>query len=290
MFKAKQGLTTILLLSPLLIMFALFFVYPLIYVVVLSFNEWNGFSDKTFIGFRNYLSLFSDTTFQISIKNNLIWMFSLGVVQIGLATVAAFILARKPRFWKTFRTVYFIPKVISTVAIAMLWQAVYNAEYGALNEILSFITGREISHNWLGSYGTAMTALVAPQVLYIGYFMVIILASVMNIPESLYEAAEIDGANLLSQELHITVPLSWGTIVTAMTLALAFGMRQFEVTFLMTGGGPGHSTSILGLMMYKKIGQSRLGEAASIGVVLVVTGFFIVTVLRRLLRREQYAE
>jgi raffinose/stachyose/melibiose transport system permease protein len=287
---ARDHISRILLLAPLLILFSMFFIYPLGYVTVLSFSSWNGFSAITFAGVKNFLKLFADTVFHISLRNNLIWSLSLGCFQVGLAAIAAFILARKPRFWKTFRTVFFIPRVISAVAIAMLWQAVYNAEFGALNGIITLITGSKSNVNWLGSYNSALPAIIIPQVLYIGYFMIIILASVMNIPESYYEAAKMDGASVLQQELHITIPLSWGTILTAITLAAAYGMRHFEVTYLMTRGGPGHATSILGLMMYKKIGQSRLGEAAAIGVIMVITGFIIITTVRRVLRRETYGE
>lgn len=288
--RVKDHVTRGLLLAPMLILFGMFFIYPLGYVLFLSLNEWNGFSTVTWRGFGNFIRLFKDTVFHISLRNNLIWSFCLGFFQVGTAAAAACILARKPRFWKTFRTVFFVPRVISAVAIAMLWQAVYNAEYGALNGILSLISGGKVSTNWLGSYSAAMPAIIIPQVLYIGYFMIIILASIMNIPESYYEAAKMDGANVLQQEFGITIPLAWGTIVTAITLAVAYGMRHFEVTYLMTRGGPGHSTSVLGLMMYKKIGQSRLGEAAAIGVLMVITGFVIVTVVRRALRREQYGE
>lgn len=286
--KNKVNPVAIVLLVPLLIMFFMYFIYPLFYVVILSFYSWTGYSDRVFVGFNNFIQLFKSDTFWTSLKNNLAWMFSLGLVQIFFALLTALILARKPRFWKTFRTVYFVPKVISTVAIAMLWQAIYNAEYGVLNSLLTSMTGKPVTQNWLGSYETALLSLIIPQVLYIGYFMVIILAGIMNIPESYYEAATIDGASVFRQEIHITIPLIWGTLVTAMTLAMAYGMRQFEMTFLMTGGGPGHSTSVLGLLMYKKIGQTRLGEAASIGVILVITGFIIVSGLRKLLKREEY--
>ncbi|MDZ7794410.1 MAG: hypothetical protein U5P10_12195 [Spirochaetia bacterium] len=118
-------------------------------------------------------SFYKPRRLQISVRNNIIWSLSLGFLQIGLATIIAFILARRPRFWKTLRTVYFVPKVISGVAIAMLWKAVYNAEYGALNAVLSLITGQEWSHNWLGAFNTALPAIIAQEVMYIGYFMII---------------------------------------------------------------------------------------------------------------------
>lgn len=290
MFKTdrKDTICKWLFVLPLVVLFVLFFVYPLIYVFSLSFYEWKGYTAKRFVGFENFLTLFDNSRFWTALGNNLAWVAALGLGQIFLAAVVAFVLARKPKGWRFLRSVYFLPKVISTVAISMLWQTIYNAEYGALNSILSIFTGTQWTHNWLGSYETALASVIVPNMLYIGYFMVIILAGVLNISESYYEAARIDGANVLQQDLYITLPLSKGTLVTASTLAMAYGMRQFEATYLMTGGGPGHATTVLGIQMYQRIGQSKLGMAAAIGVILVITGFVIIRLIRRLLRSETY--
>ncbi len=284
--KNKNWKWIIIFMLPLAAMYITFFIYPFGFVFVSSLMKWNGISPMEFIGFQNYAKLFRATTLQISVRNNVIWALSLGFLQIGLATIIAFILARRPRFWKSLRTVYFIPKVISGVAIAMLWKAVYNAEYGALNAVLSLITGQEWSHNWLGEFATALPAIIAQEVMYIGYFMIIILAGVMSIPTSYYEAAEIDGASVWQQETLITLPVVWGIIVTAMTLAMAYGLRHFEATFLMTGGGPGHSTSTLALMMYDKIGARKLGQASTIGTILVIVGFIVIVTLNQTLGRK----
>lgn len=273
-------------LLPIGIMYIAFFLYPFAFVVLSSMMEWNGISPMEFVGFGNYTKMFSSSTFTISLRNNLIWAASLGFLQIGLAAIIAFILARKPFFWRGLRTVYFIPKVISGVAIAMLWKAVYNAEYGALNAVLTLFTGKEWSLNWLGEFNTALAAIIAQEVMYIGYFMIIILAGVMSIPKSYYEAAEIDGASVWQQETLITLPVVWGILVTAMTLAMAYGLRHFEATFLMTGGGPGHSTSTLALMMYDKIGARKLGQASTLGTILVVVGFLVIVTLNNTLGRK----
>ena len=284
--KNKNWKWIIIFMLPITAMYIAFFIYPFGFVFFSSLTKWNGISAMEFVGFKNYAALFKDSTLQISVRNNIIWALSLGFLQIGLATIIAFILARRPLFWKSLRTVYFIPKVISGVAIAMLWKAVYNAEYGALNAVLSLITGNEWTHNWLGEFSTALPAIIAQEVMYIGYFMIIILAGVMSIPTSYYEAAEIDGASVWQQETLITLPVVWGIIVTAMTLAMAYGLRHFEATFLMTGGGPGHSTSTLALMMYDKIGARKLGQASTIGTILVVVGFFVIVTLNNTLGRK----
>jgi raffinose/stachyose/melibiose transport system permease protein len=199
------------------------------------------------------------------------------------------ILARRPRGWQVLRTVYFLPNVISQVAIAMLWMAIYNAEHGILNQLLTRLGLEAWTHKWLGEIETALPAVIVQQVLYIGYFMIIILAGTAAIPESLYEAARIDGAGVWQQELHITLPMLRGILITSMTLAMAYGMRHFEATFLMTGGGPANSTSTMGLMLYKMMGYLDYGHANAVGTTLILLGGLLIVGIRRVFGRVEAA-
>lgn len=287
--RNKNWKQIILFLLPVLTLFLLYFVYPLIFVFVTSFTEWNGISAMQFKGLGNYKRLFLSDTFRLSFRNNILWALVLGLVQIPLAAGMAMVLARKPRGWKTFRTIYFLPNVISQVALAMMWLAVYNAEYGMLNGLLNSVGLEQLTHNWLGEYETAFPAVIFQQLFYIGYFMIVILASRMGIPESFYEAAEIDGANVLQQEAHITIPMLRGILVTTMTLAMAFGMRHFESTYLMTNGGPAHQTSVMGIVLYRNLEALRFGEANAIGTILIVTGGVVIALLRWFFGRKASA-
>ncbi|MDF1568742.1 MAG: sugar ABC transporter permease [Spirochaetaceae bacterium] len=285
----KNSLWILLFLAPVLLLFFIYFVYPLGFVFVTSTVEWNGVSTPKFVGIQHYLSNLQNKTFLLSVKNNFIWLFANGFLQIGMAATVALILARKPKFWRTLRTVYFLPNVISQVAIAMMWSALYNAEYGALNQLLTAIGLENLTHNWLGEFNTALPAIIVQQVFYIGYFMIIILASVMTIPDSLYEAAEIDGAGVWQQEFHITLPMIKDILVTAMTLAMAYGLRHFEATFLLTNGGPANRTSVLGILLYKKLSALKYGEASSISATLVILGLIMIIVIRSTIGRKSSA-
>lgn len=287
--SGHRRLWIVLFLTPALALFFLYFVYPLGFVFVTSTLEWNGIGTPRFVGLRNYIDNFGNRTFQLSIRNNFIWVASLGFVQVGLAALVAMILARQPRGWRFLRTVYFLPNVISQVAIAMMWAALYNAEYGAINQFLELIGLEQLTHNWLGEIGTALPALLVQQVLYIGYFMIIILASRMSIPESYYDAAQIDGANVWQQERHITVPMVRPILVTSMTLAMAYGLRHFEATFLLTNGGPANRTSVLGIQLYKMTSALNYGHANAIGGTLVVLGLILITLIRSTLGRRDSA-
>jgi raffinose/stachyose/melibiose transport system permease protein len=190
------------------------------------------------------------------------------------------ILARYPRGWRFLRTIYYLPNVISTVAIAMVWVAMYNTT-GPINAILGKIFGIT-EHNWLGDPATALGSVIFQTIIYIGYFMIVIFSAVMNIPDTMYEAAEIDGAGTLQQEWYITLPMLRGTLVTTMTVAMAYGIRHFESTFLMTGGGPAYATTTIGIDLYLKMDSLRYGEASTAGVFLILLGTVVITVLRKI--------
>lgn len=272
----------ILFLLPVTVLLICFFLYPIVFLVVLSFMEWNGIEPMSFVGMSNFSSLFSDSIFQTSIKNNLIWAFSAALLQIPLALLIALILAREPRGWKFFRTAFFLPNVISLVALAMMWRAMYNPEFGVVNVLLENIGLGHLARNWLGELGSALPAVIFSYQIYIGYFMVIILAGTISIPKSFYEAAMIDGANVLQQELYITLPVLRGIIVTAGTLAVAFALRQFETTFLMTAGGPANRTPVMGLYMYRRMAGLTYGRAAATGILLILLGVFVLSGLQRI--------
>lgn len=283
----KNGKMIFIFLLPVLILFSTFFIYPLAYVIVTSFSKWNGFTAPQFFGFENYRYLFSDENFRLSLRNNIVWAVVLGFIQVPLACIMAMILSRKPKGWKFLRTVYFLPNVISQVALAMMWTAIYNAQNGVLNALLTFVGLGHLTNNWLGNMDTAFAAVIFQQVFYIGYFMIVILASRLSIPESYYEAAELDGASILQQEFHITIPMLKPILITTITLALAYGMRHFESTFLMTGGGPAHATSVMGIMLYTDMQALRYGEGNAIGATLVIFGGATIGLIRYFLTKNK---
>ncbi|MFP4331600.1 MAG: carbohydrate ABC transporter permease [Spirochaetaceae bacterium] len=290
--QSKRGnrVGIVVFLMPVLVLYTMYFIYPLGFVFVTSTLDWNGISAPEFVGLQNFVDNFQDRTIQISLRNNFVWLFALGFVQIGLAALVAILLARKPKGWRFLRTVYFLPNVISQVAIAMMWAALYNAEYGAINAFLELIGLEGATRNWLGEIPTALPAILVQQVFYIGYFMIIILASTMSVPESFYEAAEMDGANVLQQELYITLPMIKDILITTMTLAMAYGLRHFEATFLLTNGGPANSTSVLGIQLYKMLSYLDYGHANAVGASLVILGVLMIVTIRFLGRRSSAAD
>ncbi len=265
---------------PGLALFTLFFIIPVGYVSVTSLFEWNGITAPIFKGLYNYKDIFGDKVFWRSVKNNILWALVAGGVQVPLAMLMALVLSKKPRGWQFFRTVYFLPQVISGIALAMLWSAMYNSEFGLINGLLRAAGLGDYATNWLGSIKTAFPCMLIYWVFYIGYYMVIMLADITNIDECYYEAAQIDGADGIRQHIHITIPLIRGSFQTCVTLAMIFGLRTFEQVYLLTNGGPANRTSVLVLYLYNQMKTNNYGGANASSVMLILTGACVILIIR----------
>ena len=145
--------------APAIAVMVVFFIIPVLYVIVVSTLKWDGISAPNVVGIENFVKLLKNSTFQRSLKNNIIWAAAAGFIQVPLAMVMAIILSRKPKGWKFFRTVYFFPQVISGIALATLWRAIYNADHGMLNGLLNAIGRGDLAKDWLGTASTALPAL-----------------------------------------------------------------------------------------------------------------------------------
>jgi raffinose/stachyose/melibiose transport system permease protein len=264
-------------------MMLVLFVIPVIYVVVVSVLKWNGISTATFVDIQNFMKLFRDKSFVRSVVNNVIWAVVAGFIQVPLAMVMAIILSRKPRGWKFFRTVYFFPQVISGIALATLWRAIYSADTGLLNGLLRAVGLGAVARDWLGTVETAFPAVLIYWVFYVGYYMVIMMADITTIDTSYYEAATIDGATDFQQAIHITIPLIKKTsLLTCVTLASVLGLRQFEQVYMLTNGGPANTTSTMVLYMYKKMQDANYGMASATAVILIIVGVIFIVCIRAL--------
>jgi len=278
--------------APALIIMLVFFVIPVIYVIVVSVLKWNGISTASFVDIQNFAKLFRDKSFVRSVTNNIIWALVAGFIQVPLAMVMAIILSRKPFGWKFFRTVYFFPQVISGIALATLWRAIYSADTGLLNGLLRVLGMGDAARDWLGTVQTAFPAVLIYWVFYVGYYMVIMMADITTIDSSYYEAATIDGASDFQQAIYITIPLIKKTsLLTCVTLASVLGLRQFEQVYMLTNGGPANTTSTMVLYMYKKMQDTNYGMASATAVILIIVGVIFIVCIRALFtgRGEQAA-
>lgn len=278
--QAKVGV--IIFLLPALLLFLVFFIFPIFYVGTLSFFDWNGMTKPVFSGLANYKDIFTDKVFWKSLRNNVIWAFAASFVQVPLALLMALILSKKVRGWKIFRTIYFLPQVISGIAIASMWSAVYNSEYGLLNGLLGLLGLEEYATNWLGNPKTAFPAVLIYGLFYIGYYMVILMSGISSVDETYYEAAKIDGATTFQMDWYVTIPMIKYSLMTAITLAAVYGLRTFEQIYLLTNGGPANRTSVLVLFIYNEMRSNHYGTANAASIMLILTGACVIVMIRSL--------
>lgn len=280
--RRRDKMGVLLFLLPAITLFIVFFIYPICNVVSMSFFQWNGISNPVFTGFENYTKIFADKVFRRSVMNNVIWALAASCIQVPMALLMAIILSRKPAGWKVFRTIYFLPQVVSGIALAMLWSAVYNSEFGMLNGLLKLVGLEQYTRNWLGDLKTAFICVLIYGLFYIGYYMVIMMAGITNIDESYYEAAKVDGANPIQTAIHITIPLIKYSVLTCVTLAAVFGLRTFEQVYLLTNGGPANRTSLVVLYLYNQMKNNNYGGANASSVILIIVGALVIVVIRKI--------
>ena len=278
----------LIFIAPAISLFFLFFILPILFLFVTSFTNWDGISAE-FVGFENYSKLLNKKSFIRAITNNLYWCITAALITVPLALIVALLLAHRSRGWKVFRTVLFIPQVVSSAAIAMLWAAMFNAEYGLVNFLLEFIGFSDFEkYNWLGNIRTANAALIGFSLCYVGYFMVIMLAKTASISDDYYDAANIDGATQFQKDVYITAPLIKSTFFLCIILAVIFNLRQFEYVYLMTAGGPANKTQVLVVYIWNELSVQRLGRGNAAGVIMICIGAALLLTLRKLLKSETY--
>lgn len=276
-------------LLPCLLLFGLIYLIPMGIVFGSSFFEWKAGGIFRFIGLENYINAFLyDVRMKTAIKNTVIWVLLQCVIHVGLGTVIAFLLARRLRGWKVLRTIYMIPNVVSAAALGVIFLNVFNAKYGLLNSFIAQITGEPFTKNWFFEQNSAFFTVTLTWLLYSGLIVILVLAGIMSIPEDVVEAARIDGASNMQVNLRIRLPLIRTVMGTSVILAATSKLREFELIYLTTNGGPGDKTLNLPLYLYKaSMMDNNYGYANMMGVVLIIAGVIVVYCINQLFRMNE---
>lgn len=252
--------------------FLVFILWPVIASFGLSFTSWDLLTPIKWTGLENYKILISDQVFWKVFWNTI--YFTVGTVPVGIiiSLFLAIVLNQNIKGIKIFRAVYFLPVISSTVAVAIVWQWLYNPEFGLLNYLLNLV-GID-GPNWLAGITWAMPAVIIASIWRgIGFNMLLFLAGLQSIPETYYEAARIDGANWWVLFKNITIPLLSSTTFFVVVISIINSFQVFDQIYVMTGGGPARSTSVLVHYLYQNAFQYfKMGYASAIGYVL----FFLV--------------
>lgn len=246
----KEAITAYIMLAPLMILLLIFVIIPLIYAFVVSFYQWSFYQDSIFIGFENFRRVLVDKNFWGSIWTGIKFALMTIPAQFILAFLFAHVIKYISKNISSFVKIsIYIPYVVSGVVASLIFMLIYNFNGGILNAIVTAIGFEKIA--WLQNITTALTAIGIPAVwLGFGFTTLIMLAGLNDIPNSYYEAADIDGANFFQKMGHITIPLMKNIFVYVLITGLNGAIQQFDLPYMMTGGGPLNTTTTPNLLIY----------------------------------------
>ncbi|MDZ5452249.1 sugar ABC transporter permease [Labrys sp. ZIDIC5] len=269
-------------LLPTLILVGLFVAYPLLHSGVLSFYQWNGSAAPVFVGLDNFVRLAGDGFFWAALARNLAVAVSAIVLQVLLALLIAYCLVRiVGEVGRFFLFLYLVPVIVSEVCIGLLWRFIYNPYFGLLNAGLKALGLGSLASGWLGQSSTAFASVVAVMSFtYLGLYVLLFVAAIRNVPESVFEAAELDGAGHWRSFVSVTVPMVWDTLRANVLLCVIGSLKTFSLVFVLTNGGPNHASEVVSTYLYKVgFNAFEMGYAATIGfaqMLLTAIGAFIV--------------
>ncbi len=274
----KETVAGYLCLLPNFIGFAVFTMIPVIMGFIISLTNYNGFPGYRFIGLKNYLTMFGDSMFRTSLKNNLIYSFSVVPLTLVVSLALALALNRKIFLGGFFKTVYFFPNLTSMVAIGCVAMMVFQPIGGVVNQLLEFLgMAQENLPKWFNATSTALlTVIIVVVWKQAGYYMIIFMGGLKNIPQHLYEAARIDGANSWQCFRHVTLPMLSPTTFMVTILCFISSFQVFDIIQITTEGGPGQATMVLVFRIFKEAFQnSNMGYASAIAYFLFLIIFAI---------------
>lgn len=277
-----------LYLLPALLATGLFVLAPLAHSGWLSFYEWDGITVGKWAGLDNYKEVFSDGDLRAAFVHSLVLLGFYAVLPVVVGLLLAATMSRtRVRGLAAFRTILFLPQVIALVVVAVMWRMIYDPGGGLLNDSLRAVGLDGLAQNWLGDFDLALPAvgLIGTWVMY-GLAMVLLLAGVQKIPISLYDAARVDGAGPVREFFAVTLPGLRNEIAVALTLTTIAGLRNFDLVYITTGGGPGNETTVPAYEVYTRAFDSgQVGSAAAAGIALAAVIFALVFAINRFAER-----
>lgn len=309
MYKGRKLLVVTFLL-PATLLYAVFFLWPAVQSLYYSFFEWSGIGEKTYVGLRNFQELlailkldvdnefpflhptYGDVFFWPSVGHTLVNVILGGLITFSLALVLTALLSSGIRGKKFFRMVIFAPNVVAAIALSLLWSQIYNPRHGLLTKFLLLLGQDELARTaWLGPEKVLLSTLVAMCWVWVGFNLVLLLTAVEQIPQDMFDAAKIDGANYIHIFTKITIPLIWDVLSIAIINFGITALRVFEFPFIIKGlqtPGELYTLSIYNFVMGfgRREPIWRMGKAAAIAVIMQIMVVLLIVIFGRLFRRE----
>ncbi len=274
------------LLSPGLLIYCFIVVLPLFVSFRYSLFDWSGGINMEFVGLGNYIDLVQDGDFWFSFKNNVMIIMLSILGQVGIAFVVSALLMSKLLKWREFhRVVIFLPVVLSAVVIGFLWTIIYSKDMGLLNWLLKALHLESFIIPWLDDPRYVIYTVTIPLIWqYIGFYLIIFMAAMQSIPKDIFEVADIDGATGIKKAVYITLPLLYDTLKVAIMLCIAGNMKVFDHIYVMTGGGPGKSSTVMAQYAYdNSFVMFKLGYGSAISIGILVLSLALILLSRKLM-------
>ncbi|GAB2697796.1 carbohydrate ABC transporter permease [Paenibacillus thermoaerophilus] len=285
----RNRLAYAILVIPALTLYITFYVAPLFSSLRYSVTSWNGINEAAFTGLDNFIGAFRDEKFLVSLKNNIYFVLFSVFVQIPFILFVSIVISGARRFLDFYKTTVFLPSVLSTAIVSIVWKFIYHPDAGLINQILRAVGLESWAIGWLGDERFAFLAILfANAWQWTGFYVVLVLAAIFGIPREMQEAAEIDGAVGWRKARYLTIPLIRPVILVTMLLSITGAMKALDIVLIMTAGGPFGSSEVMATYMYKQAySMSKFGYANAISIIIFLFTCVLTLIFHLLTRRSE---
>ncbi|MBD8498058.1 carbohydrate ABC transporter permease [Paenibacillus arenosi] len=257
---------------PALALYITFYLVPLFNSLQYSVTEWNGINEPVYTGLDNFQKAMGDEKFWVAFWNNIYFVLFSVFIQVPVIVVVSIMISSVRRMLDFYKLTVFLPSILSTASVGVIWQFIYAPDAGLLNQLLRSVGLESWAKIWLGDKTTAMfSILITNGWQWTGFYIVLVLAAIFSIPKEMLEAGEIDGAVGWKKAWLLTIPLIRPVIVVTMLLSITGAMKAMDIVMIMTNGGPFHSTEVMATYMYKQAySLSDFGYANAIAIIITI--------------------
>ena len=288
--KKKERIIIIAFLLPALAIFFTFIVYPICNTIFLSFHSWKGVygAPKAFVGLSNFKNVLVSKSFWNALLNSFYFLVGGFCVLMPLSFILALLITSKLKGTKIMKMAYFMPVMLSTTAVALMWVYILNPSFGAMNQALKAVGLESLCREWLSTPTLNVWCVVlVNEWMYAGYNMLIFAAGLVSIPDTLYEAAEIDGCTGWQKIRYIAIPLSKESFKIFSVLCVTGCVKVFDLIWAMTRGGPNHSSETPATLLYNEAFTYKFfGKSSAIGVILLILGVVLSLIVNRAFKEK----
>ena len=292
MNKSRDRNIIRLFILPPLFLYLLFVIYPVLSSLVMSFYDWRGIGEKKWIGLANYQRMLHDENFINAVGNS----FKYVLVQVPVFLIVSILVAflvlnvKKGKLHNFYRSSIFFPYILPAVAVAMLWNSIFNPVGGLLNGLLEFLNLGFLKREWLGQISTAFGSVVWVDVwISTGFYTLLVLSGILNIPEEIIEAAKIDGASQVQTTFRIILPMLKRVMQVVITFSIINSLKVFATPQVLTAGGPDRSTEPISLYIYEQAFKNfNFGYASALGVIFLIIVLIITMITLKFTEGDPY--